>query len=364
MSKDPAFLFYSKDFYEATRTMLPKERACYIDLLIYQHQNEFIPNDIERISMYCSGIDEATLQATLQAKFKLCDKGWYNERLFEVIEQRKAFGEKQSDNGLIGQFFKKAKSSLPNKDYTKLKDFIYNVFTKEKLINELKINNNHEAMLQAMLQAMLKHLVNVNVIVNEDVIIDSSLKEKEFNFKKSLLELVQDEQLVNDFLIVRKNKKSSNTETAFNGLIKKIKEANVSVKDAIKICVEKSWAGFDGEWLVKSGITIKSGSNEPNIEFYEGKQVYESHGRRYILKGEGVMYIYPKEPNMEGWTDEEKYNYFTCDRFNDTWAEKYKNARDNQMNTTEAEKRGIYKYFYDQETLRFKIADHTNVRTS
>jgi len=34
------------------------------------------------------------------------------------------------------------------------------------------------------------------------------------------------------------------------------------------------------------------------------------------------------------------------------------------MNTTEAEKRGIYKYFYDQETLRFKIADHRNVRTS
>lgn len=185
-----------------------------------------------------------------------------------------------------------------------------------------------------------------------------------FDFKKSLFDLVQDEQLVNDFLIVRKNKKSSNTETAFNGLIKKIKEANVSVKDAIKICVEKSWAGFDGEWLVKSGITIKSGSNEPNIEFYEGKQVYESNGRRYILKGESVKYIYPKEPNMEGWTEREIYNYRTCDRFNDTWAERYKNARDNQMNTTEAEKRGIYKYFYDQETLRFKIADHTNVRTS
>ena len=36
--KDPAFLFYSKDFYEGTRTMLPEERACYIDLMIYQHQ--------------------------------------------------------------------------------------------------------------------------------------------------------------------------------------------------------------------------------------------------------------------------------------------------------------------------------------
>lgn len=252
MSKDPAFLFYSKDFYEATRTMLPKERACYIDLLIYQHQNEYIPNEIERISMYCSGIDEATLQATLQAKFKLCDKGWYNERLFEVIEQRKAFGEKQSDNGLIGQFFKKAKSSLPSKDYTKLKNFIYNVFTKEKLINELKINNNHEAMLQAMLKAMLKHLVNVNVIVNEDVIINSSLKEKEFNFKNSLLEFVNDEQVVNDYMEVRKKKKGANTETALKLLMDKINESNMTPIDCIKKCIERNWLSFDIEWLNKS----------------------------------------------------------------------------------------------------------------
>lgn len=263
MSKDPAFLFYSKDFYEATRTMLPKERACYIDLLIYQHQNEYIPNEIERISMYCSGIDEATLQATLQAKFKLCDKGWYNERLFEVIEQRKTFGEKQSDNGLIGQFFKKAKSSLPSKDYSKLKDFIYNVFTKEKLINELKINNNHEAMLQAMLKAMLKHLVNVNVIVNEDVIINSSLKEKEFNFKNSLLEFVNDEQVVNDYMEVRKKKKGANTETAFNLLMDKINESNMTPIDCIKKCIERNWLSFDIEWLNKSSNNQNNNNGKP-----------------------------------------------------------------------------------------------------
>jgi len=213
--------------------------------------------------MYCSGIDEATLQATLQAKFKLCDKGWYNERLFEVIEQRKAFGEKQSDNGLIGQFFKKAKSSLPSKDYSKLKDFIYNVFTKEKLINELKINNNHEAMLQAMLKAMLKHLVNVNVIVNEDVIINSSLKEKEFNFKNSLLEFVNDEQVVNDYMEVRKKKKGANTETAFKLLMDKINESNMTPIDCIKKCIERNWLSFDIEWLNKSNNNKPANNGKP-----------------------------------------------------------------------------------------------------
>jgi hypothetical protein len=167
--KDPAFLFYSKDFYEATRTMLPKERACYIDLLIYQHQHEFIPNDLERILLYCSGIDEATLKAVLQAKFKLCDKGYYNQRLSNVVQQRKEFSEKQSDNGSVGQFFKKAKSALKAKDYNELKDFIYNVYGKENLLIQIRNTENSEALLEAMLQAKLKHLVivNENAIVND-----------------------------------------------------------------------------------------------------------------------------------------------------------------------------------------------------
>ena len=74
--KDPAFLFYSKDFYEGTRMMLPEERACYMDLLVYQHQNGSIPTDLKRVLMYCNGVDLATLEATLEAKFELVDEGW------------------------------------------------------------------------------------------------------------------------------------------------------------------------------------------------------------------------------------------------------------------------------------------------
>lgn len=76
MAKDPAFLFYSRDFYEGTRTMLPEERACYMDLMIYQHQHGKIPAYLKRVLMYCSGVDEATLKATLVAKFKQDKEGW------------------------------------------------------------------------------------------------------------------------------------------------------------------------------------------------------------------------------------------------------------------------------------------------
>lgn len=79
MAKDPAFLFYSTDFYEGTRTMLPEERACFIDLLIYQHQRGVIPNDIKRVALYCNGISENVVKDVLKIKFILTNKGWMSK---------------------------------------------------------------------------------------------------------------------------------------------------------------------------------------------------------------------------------------------------------------------------------------------
>ncbi|MHA3787477.1 DUF1376 domain-containing protein [Flavobacterium hauense] len=168
--KDPAFLFYGKDFYEGTRTMLPEERACLIDLLVYQHQHGgLIPNNIKRLQMYCSGIDEATLKATLEAKFVLSDKGWHNGKMQVLTEERNAFKETQSINGKVGQFYKKAYKVLSKIEQKKLKARI----DKLSLNNEALYNNwitKHQDP-KAMLQAMLEHIVieDGDVIVNEDI---------------------------------------------------------------------------------------------------------------------------------------------------------------------------------------------------
>lgn len=166
MSKDPAFLFYSKDYYEGTRMMLPEERACYIDLMIYQHQNGgIIPNDIRRLMMYCSGVSEATLKATLVAKFKLCDKGWYNDKLKKVVEERENFSKKQSINGVVGQFWKRANKVLSKKELAQLKKTVAEICNNNKTFNDNWLSKIKDP--KAMLEAMLKHLEDVNVI--EDV---------------------------------------------------------------------------------------------------------------------------------------------------------------------------------------------------
>jgi len=173
--KDPAFLFYGKDFYEGTRTMLPEERACLIDLLVYQHQHGgYIPNDIKRLRMYCSGIDEATLVATLKAKFLLTDTGWQNGKMQVLTEERNSFKDTQSINGKVGQFYKKAYKLLTKNEQKKLKFQI----SKLCLNNEDLYNNwitKHQDP-KAMLQAMLEHIVNEDGDVNESkniIIVDN-----------------------------------------------------------------------------------------------------------------------------------------------------------------------------------------------
>lgn len=181
--KDPAFLFYSKDFYEGTRTMYPSERACYVDLMIFQHQNGPIPDDMQRLTMYCSGIDEVTLKAVLKAKFKQTDKGWINDRLQCVIDERQEYVGKQSENGRIGQFWKKAKALLDNKKYRQLK----NVLGQESVTDFIGNNEINKATLEALHKASLKQLAIEDEIVIYDFV-PSEFKlvvDKWLSYKKS-----------------------------------------------------------------------------------------------------------------------------------------------------------------------------------
>lgn len=77
---------------------------------------------------------------------------------------------------------------------------------------------------------------------------DNIKKEKKFNFKKALLDLGIEEQIVDDWLIVRNKKKAANTSTAFNTIKKQIELTNANPNDCIRIAVERSWQGFFAEW--------------------------------------------------------------------------------------------------------------------
>lgn len=83
---------------------------------------------------------------------------------------------------------------------------------------------------------------------DSDNVIDKG-KLNKFNFKKSLIELGVLESIVSDWLKVRSKKKCVNTEIAFESIKTQIELSRISANECIKKAVEKSWAGFEAQWI-------------------------------------------------------------------------------------------------------------------
>lgn len=94
--KDPAFLFYSQDFFMGVQLMSFEDRGKYITLLCLMHQHGRMTE--ERV-----GLLVGSVSVSLKAKFQIDDSGnWYSERLEKEIEKRAAYLEKQRQNGSKG----------------------------------------------------------------------------------------------------------------------------------------------------------------------------------------------------------------------------------------------------------------------
>jgi hypothetical protein len=92
MSKDPAFLFYSSDFLTGTMFMDNEQVGKFIRLMCAQHQKgRLSEKDMLKI---CGTHDEDIFE-----KFALDGAGlYYNERLEQEVEKRKAYSESRRNN--------------------------------------------------------------------------------------------------------------------------------------------------------------------------------------------------------------------------------------------------------------------------
>jgi len=71
MSKDPAFLLYSKDWLQGTAEMTHEEKGVFMDLLCHQHQTGSLPSDPKRLARL-AGMSESEFSEvwkTLSSKF-------------------------------------------------------------------------------------------------------------------------------------------------------------------------------------------------------------------------------------------------------------------------------------------------------
>lgn len=93
---------------------------------------------------------------------------------------------------------------------------------------------------------------NVTVTVNDTVTVTKENIVKSFDFRRSLHDLGVSKEVADGFMQVRKVKKATNTSIAFNRIANEIKKSGLPAEDCIKIAVEKSWKGFEAEWIINS----------------------------------------------------------------------------------------------------------------
>jgi len=75
-----------------------------------------------------------------------------------------------------------------------------------------------------------------------------------FSFYQSLITYGGNENLVSDWLKVRKTKKATNTETAYKKFTTQVEKSGYNINEVLEKCIEKSWSGFDADWF-KKGFT-------------------------------------------------------------------------------------------------------------
>ena len=94
---------------------------------------------------------------------------------------------------------------------------------------------------------------------------------EKFDYKKTLLELVDDEVLVNDYISLRKLKKAPTTETAFKLLKKECDKNNFSLKSALEISIQQNWQGFKVEWIKNIEKKEKSSAQKEKEPYVTGR---------------------------------------------------------------------------------------------
>jgi len=95
MAKDPAFLFYSKDWLEGTMEMTSEEKGVYIDLLAHQHQKGDLPSDTKRLCKLVGLSEDEFLRVWSDISYKFTatkDNRLVNRKLTEVVTERSKIG--------------------------------------------------------------------------------------------------------------------------------------------------------------------------------------------------------------------------------------------------------------------------------
>lgn len=223
MAKDPAVLFYTSDFLTGTRRMEFEKIGKYITLLCMQHQyGTLTEKDMLHI---CGSYDEE-----IWGKFVKSEEGYYNKRMREEADKRRAYSESRRNN--------KLKAKKPE--------------------HMTKISSSYD-----------EHMENENENVNEDIIVNKEKTQKNKIEKEPLVFISSDWELLWKGWAEYKQTehrdgyKSAKTEqVAINKLVEMSGGDLTKAQEIVKQSIANRWKGL---FHIKQNNNATSKSN---LEIY------------------------------------------------------------------------------------------------
>lgn len=267
--KDPAVLFYINDWLVSTADMDADCRGWFLNLLLHNYDKGELPNDIEKLAVLCNvrfsefNRFEQVFEQVLKHKFNINDNGCLtNERTSTILKGREEFKEKRSTAGKMSYLMKFFSKTFPNEfKKQKLKDFIKNNFDLENI----DLKNEH--LLKQVFEQMFELYINENENENKDLNKTKTEKNKNIEFwKEELLLNGADPKDVEDWIKIRKEKKAQFTERSLKTFLNECSKNNFAVSEAVKICADRGWSGFDYSWINKNNS--KPQKNQLNDKFF------------------------------------------------------------------------------------------------
>lgn len=108
------------------------------------------------------------------------------------------------------------------------------------------------------------------------------IKNIKFLFHKNLITYGIDENLVEEWMQVRKAKKMVNTETAYKAVIKEIEKSKKDPNEIIQYCIERSWGGFKSDWLKN----LNNNTNGNNAEKRTREDVKDNYLQNVLSRNQ------------------------------------------------------------------------------
>jgi hypothetical protein len=256
MSKDPAFLFYPKDWLSGTAEYMPDEKGVYIDLLCHQHQKGSLPSDTDRLARMVGLSHESFLKiwSVISIHFDRLDNRTddrlVNQKLYRLTVRRAEKGLINTINGTFAGLLRVG--NYDAKTYKHLKsEFDTSLFlscSKDELSERLT----------EWITERLKSIGNGNisnyVILFNKVITENNIELTE-EFRSLFLE----------WLKYKSEKGQTYKETGLKSLlIKSLKDCNNNPAELREMILYSTSKNYDGLFKeTKYGSTQSNHSGQP-----------------------------------------------------------------------------------------------------